>query len=45
MDRQEGDLDKDEEEDRHVLEPLKPIVREASITKSDTQSQLSDFQV
>ena len=45
MDRQESDLDEDEEEDQHVLRPLKPIVREASITKSDTQSELADFQV
>ena len=45
MDRQESDLDEDEEEDRHVLEPLKPIVQEASIMKSDTHHQLADFQV
>ena len=45
MDRQEADLDEDEEEDQHVLGPLKPIVREASIMKPDTHHQLADFHV
>ena len=43
LDRHEGDLDEDEEKDRHVLEALKPIVREASIMKYDTHHQLVDF--
>ena len=43
LDRQEGGLDEDEEEDQHVLEALKPIVREASIMKYETHHQVSDF--
>ena len=45
LDRQEGGLDEDEEEDQHVLEALKPIVREASIMKPDPHHHLTDFHI
>ena len=45
MDGQEADLHEDEEEDQHVLGPLKPIVREASIMKPDTLHHLTDFHI
>ena len=43
---QQADLGEDEEEEQeHVLEALKPIVREASIMKPDTHHQVADFHI